>query len=95
MDLSLLYQSSPLNNAPNSLQVFVHGDELDNYFKEFDADILPSDFDGKAPVADFQGIATKIFGSEDTALWKNISSFFNPRVEAFTQDVVCDQIRGL
>lgn len=49
-------------------RVFVHGDELDNYLKEFDADILPSDFDGKAPVADYQAIATKLFGSEDTAL---------------------------
>uniref|UniRef100_A0A3B4FJE1 Retinaldehyde-binding protein 1-like n=1 Tax=Pundamilia nyererei TaxID=303518 RepID=A0A3B4FJE1_9CICH len=49
-------------------RVFVHGDELDNYLKEFDADILPSDFGGKAPVADYQPIATKLFGSEDTAL---------------------------
>lgn len=49
-------------------QVFVHGDELDNYMKEFDADILPADFDGKAPVTDCQAIATKLFGSEDTAL---------------------------
>lgn len=49
-------------------RVFVHGDELDNYLKEFDADILPSDFGGKAPVADYQAIATKLFGSEDTAL---------------------------
>ncbi|XP_072237385.1 retinaldehyde-binding protein 1-like [Leuresthes tenuis] len=58
----------PFMKAKLLERVFVHGDELDNYFKEFDADILPSDFDGKAPVADFQGIATKIFGSEDTAL---------------------------
>ncbi|XP_078114544.1 retinaldehyde-binding protein 1-like [Sander vitreus] len=49
-------------------RVFVHGDELDNYFKAFDADILPADFDGKASVADCQAIATKLFGSEDTAL---------------------------
>lgn len=49
-------------------RVFVHGDELDNYLKEFDADILPSDFGGKAPVANYQPIATKLFGSEDTAL---------------------------
>jgi len=41
---------------------------LDNFFKEFDADILPSDFDGKASVTDCQAIATKLFGSEDTAL---------------------------
>ncbi|XP_033963479.1 retinaldehyde-binding protein 1a [Pseudochaenichthys georgianus] len=49
-------------------RVFVHGDELDNFFKEFDADILPSDFDGKASVTDCLAIATKLFGSEDTAL---------------------------
>ncbi|XP_029986994.1 retinaldehyde-binding protein 1-like [Sphaeramia orbicularis] len=49
-------------------RVFVHGDELDSYFKEFDADILPADFDGKASVSDCQAIATKLFGSEDTAL---------------------------
>ncbi|XP_073320676.1 retinaldehyde-binding protein 1-like [Pagrus major] len=49
-------------------RVFVHGDELDNYVKEFNADILPADFDGKAPVSDCQAIANKVFGSEDTAL---------------------------
>ncbi|KAK2919968.1 retinaldehyde-binding protein 1a [Channa argus] len=49
-------------------RVHVHGDELDNYFKEFETDILPADFDGKASVADYQGIAAKLFGSEDTAL---------------------------
>ncbi|KAM9410290.1 retinaldehyde-binding protein 1-like [Pholidichthys leucotaenia] len=49
-------------------RVFVHGDELDSYLKEFDSAIIPSDFDGKAPVADYKAIATKIFGSEDTAL---------------------------
>lgn len=57
-----------LKTVPNPPQVFVHGDELDNYIKEFDADILPADFDGKASVADCQAIATKLFGSEDTAL---------------------------
>lgn len=49
-------------------QVFIHGDELDGYMKEFDADILPLNFDGKAPVSDCRAIATKLFGSEDTAL---------------------------
>ncbi|XP_061526443.1 retinaldehyde-binding protein 1-like isoform X2 [Phycodurus eques] len=49
-------------------RVFVHGDELGNYLKAFDADILPADFDGKACVADCQAIATRLFGSEDTAL---------------------------
>ncbi|XP_023121723.1 retinaldehyde-binding protein 1a isoform X1 [Amphiprion ocellaris] len=49
-------------------RVFVHGDELNNYLKEFEADLLPADFDGKGPVSDYQAIANKIFGSEDTAL---------------------------
>ncbi|XP_061615733.1 retinaldehyde-binding protein 1-like isoform X2 [Phyllopteryx taeniolatus] len=49
-------------------RVFVHGDELGNYLKAFDADILPADFDGKACVADCQAIAGRLFGSEDTAL---------------------------
>lgn len=66
---SVFFQfASPLNTVHNSPQVFVHGDELNNYFKDFDADILPADFDGKASVADCQAIATKLFGSEDTAL---------------------------
>lgn len=60
--------SQPHSHSRSPPQVFVHGDELDNYIKEFDADILPADFDGKAPVADCQAIATKLFGSEDTAL---------------------------
>ncbi|XP_028984482.1 retinaldehyde-binding protein 1-like [Betta splendens] len=49
-------------------RVFVHGEELDTYFKEFESDLLPADFDGKAPVADYQAITTRLFGSEDTAL---------------------------
>ncbi|KAK7912467.1 hypothetical protein WMY93_012678 [Mugilogobius chulae] len=55
-------------------RVFVHGDELDSYQKEFDADILPSDFDGKAPVTDHHAIANKLFGSEDTALGKGFEA---------------------
>ncbi|MEQ2192607.1 hypothetical protein XENOCAPTIV_014261 [Xenoophorus captivus] len=62
----LISESS--NTFPDAPQVFVHGEELDGYFKEFDAAILPSDFGGKAPVADYQAIATQLFGSEDTAL---------------------------
>uniref|UniRef100_A0A3Q2SRN9 Retinaldehyde-binding protein 1-like n=1 Tax=Fundulus heteroclitus TaxID=8078 RepID=A0A3Q2SRN9_FUNHE len=58
----------PFMKAKLLERVFVHGEELDGYFKEFDADILPSDFDGKASVADYQAIATQLFGSEDTAL---------------------------
>ncbi|KAG7276871.1 hypothetical protein CRUP_008008 [Coryphaenoides rupestris] len=49
-------------------RVFVHGDELDGYFKDFDANLLPVDFDGKAPVTDYKAVASQIFGSEDTAL---------------------------
>ncbi|MEQ2304602.1 Retinaldehyde-binding protein 1 [Ameca splendens] len=58
----------PFMKAKLLERVFVHGEELDGYFKEFDAAILPSDFGGKAPVADYQAIATQLFGSEDTAL---------------------------
>ncbi|XP_041704595.1 retinaldehyde-binding protein 1-like [Coregonus clupeaformis] len=42
-------------------RVFVHGDELDNYYKEFDADILPSEFDCKNSKYDGKAIATKLF----------------------------------
>ncbi|CAL8361487.1 unnamed protein product [Gadus morhua 'NCC'] len=49
-------------------RVFVHGDDLDGFFKDFDANLLPADFDGKAPVTDYKAVASKIFGSEDTAL---------------------------
>ncbi|XP_076027378.1 retinaldehyde-binding protein 1-like [Genypterus blacodes] len=49
-------------------RVLVHGDELDNYFKDFDPSTLPTDFDGKASPVDLKAIATKLFGSEDTAL---------------------------
>ena len=63
-----LCTSAPLNPSHNSRQVFVHGDELDGYLKDFDANLLPADFDGKAPVTDYKAVASKIFGSEDTAL---------------------------
>lgn len=42
-------------------QVFVHGDELENYYKEFDADILPAEFDGKASKYDGKATAAKLF----------------------------------
>lgn len=44
-----------------SAQVFVHGDELENYYKEFDADILPAEFDGKAAKYDGKATAAKLF----------------------------------
>lgn len=44
-----------------SLKVFVHGDELENYFKEFDAEILPSDFDGKGSKYDGKVTAAHLF----------------------------------
>lgn len=44
-----------------SHQVFVHGDELENYYKEFDADILPSEFDGKGSKYDGKATAAKLF----------------------------------
>lgn len=42
-------------------QVFVHGDELENYYKEFDADILPAEFDGKGAKYDGKAVAAKLF----------------------------------
>lgn len=45
----------------SSLQVFVHGDELENYYKEFDADILPSEFDGKGSKYDGKATSAKLF----------------------------------
>ncbi|XP_016140376.1 retinaldehyde-binding protein 1-like [Sinocyclocheilus grahami] len=49
-------------------RVFVHGDELDGYFRDFGAEILPPDFDGTGPDCDGKETAIKLFGSEDTAL---------------------------
>lgn len=42
-------------------KVFVHGDELENYYKEFDADILPAEFDGKGSKYDGKATAAKLF----------------------------------
>ncbi|XP_035272970.1 retinaldehyde-binding protein 1-like [Anguilla anguilla] len=60
--------AKPLMKSKLLDRIFIHGEELDNYFKEFEADILPSDFDGNAPSYDGKAAASKLFGSEDTAL---------------------------
>ncbi|XP_021454367.2 retinaldehyde-binding protein 1-like [Oncorhynchus mykiss] len=51
----------PLMKGKLLERVFVHGDELDNYYKEFDADILPSEFNGKNSKYDGKAIAAKLF----------------------------------
>ncbi|XP_069622322.1 retinaldehyde-binding protein 1 isoform X2 [Ranitomeya imitator] len=53
-------------------RVFVHGEDLETFYKEIDADILPADFGGSLPKYDGRIIAEKLFGNrseaEDTAL---------------------------
>ncbi|KAL6047413.1 hypothetical protein STEG23_010994 [Scotinomys teguina] len=54
------------------LQVFVHGDELDDFFQEIDESILPADFGGTLPKYDGKVVAEQLFGPrvqvENTAL---------------------------
>ncbi|KAL4613240.1 retinaldehyde-binding protein 1-like [Arapaima gigas] len=57
----------PLMKSKLLERVFVHGDELENYFKEFDPEILPAEFDGKGRKYDGKATAIKLFGS-DTAI---------------------------
>lgn len=55
-----------------SLQVFVHGDDLDGFFQEIDENILPADFGGTLPKYDGKVVAELLFGPrvevENTAL---------------------------
>lgn len=55
------------------LKVFVHGEELESYYKEFDAEILPAEFEGKGPNYDGKAIAAKLFD------WK-IQLSWNPTI---------------
>lgn len=57
----IIYDGLPWFWISVSLKVFVHGDELENYYKEFDAEILPSDFDGKGPKYDGKVTAAHLF----------------------------------
>ncbi|XP_069480402.1 retinaldehyde-binding protein 1 [Ambystoma mexicanum] len=53
-------------------RVFVHGEDLESFFREIDADILPADFGGNLPKYDGRKTTEKLFAprieSEDTAL---------------------------
>ncbi|XP_013880515.1 retinaldehyde-binding protein 1b [Austrofundulus limnaeus] len=51
----------PLMKSKLLERVFVHGDELENYYKEFDPEILPSEFDGKGSKYDGKATAAKLF----------------------------------
>lgn len=53
-------------------RVFVHGDDLDDFFREIDESILPADFGGTLPKYDGKVVAEQLFGPrvevENTAL---------------------------
>lgn len=51
------------------LKVFVHGDELESYYKEFDAEILPAEFEGKGPSYDGKATAAKLFDWKIQLSW--------------------------
>ncbi|XP_030046300.1 retinaldehyde-binding protein 1 [Microcaecilia unicolor] len=44
-------------------RVFVHGEDLEAFFREIDADILPGDFGGNMPKYNGKIIAEKLFGT--------------------------------
>ncbi|MFT7811938.1 retinaldehyde-binding protein 1-like [Arapaima gigas] len=60
--------AKPLMKSKLLDRIHIHGDELEKYFKELDADILPVEFDGTAPGYDGKATARLLFSSEDTAL---------------------------
>ncbi|XP_026878522.2 retinaldehyde-binding protein 1b [Electrophorus electricus] len=45
-------------------RVFVHGDDLSGFYNEFEAEILPEDFDGKGPKYDGKLAASKLFDKD-------------------------------
>uniref|UniRef100_A0A4W4G4Y3 CRAL-TRIO domain-containing protein n=1 Tax=Electrophorus electricus TaxID=8005 RepID=A0A4W4G4Y3_ELEEL len=49
-------------------RVFVHGNELDAFFRDFDVEILPPDFSGTGPDCDGKETAIRLLSSEDTSL---------------------------
>lgn len=51
------------------LKVFVHGDDLESYYKEFDGEILPAEFEGKGPNYDGKATAAKLFGWKIQLSW--------------------------
>ncbi|KAM9470842.1 retinaldehyde-binding protein 1b isoform 1-T1 [Clarias gariepinus] len=51
----------PLLKSKLLERVFVHGEELESYYKEFEADILPAEFEGKGAKYDGKAIAAKLF----------------------------------
>ncbi|TSK28092.1 Retinaldehyde-binding protein 1 [Bagarius yarrelli] len=51
----------PLLKSKLLERVFVHGDDLESYYKEFDAENLPAEFEGKGPNYDGKAVAAKLF----------------------------------
>ncbi|XP_069321827.1 retinaldehyde-binding protein 1 [Eulemur rufifrons] len=46
-------------------RVFVHGDDLSDFFQEIDENILPCDFGGTQPKYDGKVVAEQLFGPQD------------------------------